>query len=247
MIIRHYEVFKSELGSQELNQENWDVLRTESKESAYAIEDNVEQYEKNCLSCVSYEVAAGRILDVLKEHHCGHVVSMGIGKGILEWHLKRQMPELIVEGTDFAVRAVEKLKKVFPACDALHCFDMLRGDYRMFPPDAFFIFYRVSEEFCYEDWRHIFTAMRSQRVLNIVYIPDMLATRQLAERLERSRAHNQKQGRKETFCGWIYSEDTLEELFCAGGYQIIRRSEAGTPELMMYVLKAVDDRKGSES
>ncbi len=79
MIIRHYEVFKSELGSQELNQENWDVLRTESKESAYAIEDNVEQYEKNCLSCVSYEVAAGRILDVLKEHHCGHVVSMGIG------------------------------------------------------------------------------------------------------------------------------------------------------------------------
>ena len=244
MIIRHYEVFGSELGAQELNQENWDVLRMESGESAYAIEDSVEEYEKNCLDSVSYEAAAAQILTVLNEYHCSHVVSMGMGKGILEWHLKRKKPELVVEGTDFAVRAVEKLKKVFTACDALHCFDMLRGDYRMFPSDAFFIFYRVSEEFDYDDWRHIFTTMRAQGVRNILYIPDMLATQELAERLERSRARNRRQGRKETFCGWVYSQDTLEELFCAGGYQIIRRLPAGAGELVMYVLAADD---GEES
>ena len=82
MIIEHYEVFKTELHSGELNQKNWDVLRTESKESAYAIEDSMEQYEQNCRNSVLYEISARSIADILKKYECKHIVTLGAGKGI---------------------------------------------------------------------------------------------------------------------------------------------------------------------
>ena len=47
MIIEHYEVIKTQFDSSELNQKNWDILRTESGESAYAIEDSTKEYERN--------------------------------------------------------------------------------------------------------------------------------------------------------------------------------------------------------
>ena len=156
MIIEHYEVFKTQFDSSELNQKNWDILRTESGESAYAIEDSTKEYERNCKEAVSYEISSKYIADILKKQRCKHVVSLGVGKGILEWHLKKQMPELYIECTDYAESAIEKLKTVFVDGDDFHRFDMLKGDYQIFNKDAFFIMYRVSEEFCYSDWCKIF-------------------------------------------------------------------------------------------
>lgn len=234
MIIEHYEVFKTELHSGELNQENWDVLRTESKESAYAIEDSMEQYEQNCRNSVLYEISARSIADILKKYECKHIVTLGAGKGILEWHLKKQMPELYVECTDYAKSAIEKLKKVFVECDSLHSFDMLSGDYNAFANDAIFVFYRVSEEFNYTDWCAVFRKMRAEGVRRIIYIPDMIATDELDERLRSKHLRNRERGIRDIFCGWIYSEDTLEEIFDAGQYRIIEKSPVG--DMVMYFL-----------
>ena len=73
----------------------------------------MEQYEQNCRNSVLYEISARSIADILKKYECKHIVTLGAGKGILEWHLKKQMPELYVECTDYAKSAIEKLKKVF--------------------------------------------------------------------------------------------------------------------------------------
>ena len=190
MIIEHYEVFKTKLHSGELNQENWDILRTESAESAYAIEDSIEQYEQNCRNSISYERSAKSIVDILKKYECKHIVTLGAGKGILEWHLKKQMPELYVECTDYAKGAIAKLKKVFVECDDLRSFDMLNGDYRIFAKDAIFVLYRVSEEFSYADWCNVFRKMRTEGVQRIIYIPDMLATDELEERMKSRHLRN---------------------------------------------------------
>lgn len=220
MIIEHYEVFKTKLHSGELNQENWDVLRTESAESAYAIEDSVEQYEQNCRNSISYEESARAIIELLKKYDCKHAVTLGAGKGILEWHLKKLMPELYVECTDYAKLSIEKLKRVFVDCDSLHSFDMLNGNYGMFAEDDVFILYRVSEEFNYEDWCNVFKKMREEGVRKIIYIPDMIATDELKEHMRTRHLRNKERGIQDTFCGWIYSEDTLEEMFSAGQYKM---------------------------
>ena len=235
MIIEHYEAFRTGLGSEELNRENWDLLRTQSEESAYAIEKNKELYEQNCIRSVSYQISAEQILKILEKNKCRHIVSMGVGKGILEWHLKKQMPELYTECTDYAAGAIEKLKTVFPACNAMRTFDIRSGDYSVFEKGVFFILYRVSEELCYEDWCRVFRKMAAQGVSDILFIPDMLATEELRDKLEHRRIKNREQGRKETFCGWIYSVETLEEMFCAGGYHIVEKCLAG--ELLLYHLK----------
>lgn len=235
MIIEHYEVFRTKLRSAELNQENWDLLRTESSEYAYAIEDTIEQYEENCRKAVSYEASAIHIIEILKKYGYKHIVTLGAGKGILEWHLKKQMPDLYVECTDYAKSAVDKLKKVFTECNKLHSFDMLKGDYRIFKDEAVFLLYRVSEELCYEDWCNVFKKMREEGVRMIIYIPDMLATKELEEKLNSRHQRNRERGIADTFCGWIYSEDTLEEMFRAGNYKIAEKYPDG--DMMMYILK----------
>lgn len=239
MIIEHYEAFRTKLKSTELNQENWDILRTESTEMAFAIEDDIESYERNCLGAAIYEESARDIIKTLKKYGCRHIVSLGCGKGILEWHLKRQMPELCVECTDYAEASVEKLKKVFIQGDGFHCFDMINGDYTVFDgrkTDTFFVLYRVSEELSYEDWCKVFRKMHDEGVCNIIYIPDMIATEELAQQMERRHNRQLERGLESTFCGWIYSEDTLEEMFSAGQYRIAEKSRTG--ELIMYLLVA---------
>lgn len=236
MIIEHYTSFRTKLKSSELNQENWDILRTESTEMAYAIEDTVEQYERNCMESKAYELSAEKIVELLTRYDCKHVVGLGSGKGILEWHLKKLMPKLCVECTDYAKASVDKLKKVFMKCDGFHCFDMLHGDYTIFGQDACFVLYRVSEEFSYEGWCKVFQKMRAEGVLNIIYIPDMLATEELAEKMAQKHIRHIEKGIDSIFCGWIYSEDTLEEMFAAGQYKVAEKYPVG--DLLMYYLQA---------
>lgn len=240
MIIEYYEAFKTQLDSPKLNQRNWDILRTESQESAYAIENSMEEYERNCKESVSYERSSKYIIEILKKQRCKHVVSLGVGKGILEWHLKKQMPDLYIECADYAEAAIEKLKIVFADGDAFHRFDMLEGDYGKFNKDAFFLMYRVSEEVCYLDWCKIFKKMKENEIKNILFIPDMLATEDLAINIKEKHDKRIEQGRKDTFCGWIYSEDVLEEIFQAGEYKIAERHLMG--ELVLCLLKQRDDR-----
>ena len=129
---------------------------------------------------------------------------------------------------------MEKLKKVFVDCDVIFEFDMMNGDYRVFDNNAFFILYRVSEEFCFSNWCTVFQKMRESKIKNIIYIPDMIATIDLAQQMKRSHERNIEKGIQDTFCGWIYSEDMLEKMFSMGGYQIIEKRMAG--ELVLYLL-----------
>lgn len=236
MIIEHYAVFETKLKSEELNQNNWDILRTKSEEKAYAIEDSVEEYEENCRKAVSYENASKYIADILKKYHAQDVVSLGVGKGILEWHLKRQMPELFVECTDYAGQAVEKLEKVFIKGDSFREFDILNGDYRIFDKNAFFILYRVSAEFCFSDWCEIFKKMKECGIKNILYVPESLATKDIEIEAKEEHRRHVEQGIRDIFCGWIYSEDVLEEIFSAGNYKIEERIQIGM-NLFLYLLR----------
>ena len=236
MIIEHYASFRTKLKSSALNQENWDILRTKSTEMAYAIEDSIEEYERNCMGSKAYELSAGKIVELLSRYNCKHIVGLGSGKGILEWHIKRYKPDMYVECTDYAKASVEKLEKVFTRCDGFHCFDMLQGDYTLFGRDVCFILYRVSEELNYEDWCRVFEKMHAQGVSNIIFIPDMLATEALAEKMAKAHARYIEKGRESIFCGWIYSEEILEEMFAAGRYKIIEKHPVG--DLMMYYLQA---------
>lgn len=100
-----------------LNQNNWDILRIDEKESPFSIEKDVESYERNCKNSISYENAASQIVSLINKYDSisnkNKVLSLGCGKGILEWHLKEMMPDWAIECTDYTEQAINQLKKVF--------------------------------------------------------------------------------------------------------------------------------------
>lgn len=133
MKCKHYCFFgdavQSKMKSNALECENWELLREEGDEN-FSIERSVDEYRKNCLKATAYAQSAQLIKGLLTKHKIDRAASMGIGKGVLEWHLKQCMPDLYLIGTDYTKGALQLLRNVFVECDELKTFDMLRDSYR---------------------------------------------------------------------------------------------------------------------
>lgn len=221
MVQGHYYYFgksQNRIKGDSLDSSNWDALRTDENETPFSIENSIESYENNCRRIKSYENAASIIVSELdKMALLGPVVSLGVGKGILEWHIKKQKPELCVECTDYTPEAIEKLKKVFPDVNAAYTFDMLKGDYRRFQNYGIVLLYRVSTEFDRDQWHDIFKSMYDGGIMSIVFVPTGLDDKKQM-RMERIKHYiNKIRGRKDIFCGWLYSEDEFLKMFYGDG------------------------------
>lgn len=237
MKVKHYATIKTDLGSDKLDKEAWERLRMDTSESAYCIEDSVDLYEQNCKKYSIYCNSAKTICKILKQNNCRHIITVGTGKGILEWYIKKYMPDLYVECTDYAEETIDKLKKVFADCDDLHAFDMLEGDYGSFNKEAFVIFFRVSTELNYKQWRQCFKKMHDAGIRNIIFVPDEIASVSVAKREITTHMKNRLKKKKDTFCGWIYSADEYRKLFQKSGYQAVKKVKSDI--LHLFVLKKV--------
>ena len=219
MKTKHYYVFKEEtqnrMNNNSLNQTNWEVLRCSEKDPAFCLEKSQEDYEKNCKKLTTYEKSAQEILKILDRNKLNRkkIISLGAGKGILEWHLKKQSPTLIVECTDYTEMAIKQLKQVFKTVDNVYSFDMINGDYIDLDTSALFLMYRVSTEFDIDSWYQIFSKMYDAEIEYVMYVPTELASIKLMLKEVASHIVNLFLGRKDTFCGWLYSESEFIKIF----------------------------------
>jgi hypothetical protein len=217
MIGKHYFYFGDRLSKKmdqnRLDQSNWEILRNDNVDGPFALEKSKEQYEENCRKSVSYRETAEVIAAKLKEKQCGKIVSCGVGKGILEWHLKELLPSCIVKCTDYTSEAIEKLKTVFEKCDEAMCFDMCNGDYSIFKDCDYLIMYRVSTEFDMPTWKKIFAEMKKAGIKRVIYVPTELATYRQIRNGTWQHIKNKIRKRKDTFCGWLYSVDEFDRMW----------------------------------
>lgn len=197
-----------------LNKTNWEILRTNEEAGvSFAIAKNAADYEAECLSAEEYKNKAEIIIKILQKFSAPQrVISFGVGKGVLEWHLKHLAPSLTVECTDYTEGTIEQLRNVFRDLDDAYCFDMLTGDYSKFAGGTV-IMHRLSAEFSRETWYQIFENMYDAGVSHVLFIPTELATPidMLKEKLRFLR--NLLLGRKNIFCGWLYSESEFLGMF----------------------------------
>ena len=215
MKIKHYYYFgnevQKELNGAMLNENNWDVLRTQG-DKAFALENDIEQYEKNCEQSLEYKEAAKMIVSLLKKNNISKVVSLGAGKGILEWHIKNQMPEVHMVCTDYASEGIEQLKRVFIKCDEIYRYDMVEGDYSVWK-DATILMYRISTEFTKEEWKNIFNRIYQCGIGRIIFVPTELLTFKIMVKEFGRHILNRICGRKDIMCGWMYSRKEFIEMF----------------------------------
>ncbi len=250
MIAKHYYYFGERMtgkfngDGRELNSVNWDALRIDDEKSPFAIEKTVEAYETNCMQASSYKVAAEIIVSTIKRNSWTgrKVISCGVGKGILEWHIKKLCPELHVGCTDYAEKSIDRLKAVFTAMDDGYTFDMINGDYSALGDDPIIIMFRVSTEFNREQWERVFRNMYSAGINTVFFVPTELATPAIIAKAHLSHIRNIIKGHKDTFCGWLYSENEFLKMFAGanGGSMYEVKEKTGVENTAVYLLNRRD-------
>ena len=237
MPTKHYYEFNNSEPMSHLDKDAWDSLRVGTENPAFQFEATLEEYEANCTRRTDCREMAKTIRDAILSIGAGvsSVVSLGAGKGIVEWHLKKLLPSLPMICTDYAESGVASLRRLFRACDKVMAFDMLKGDYRVFGKDAVLLMHRVSTEFTPSEWMQIFRSCKSSGIQYILFIPTELASirlktmetlRHLARRVLR---------RRDTFCGWLYSRREFDRLMSLD-YRIESMQKIG--DSVLYKLKA---------
>lgn len=222
MKIKHYYFFDREQAMEALNADNWDMLRLDDKPGPFSIEREISDYEKNCLRCVEYKEAAENIVRIWNEYKLGkRLVSLGCGKGILEWHIKKLMPELYVKCTDYAKESLKLLEKVFIEGNEFEAFDMLNaGDYSELKQNETLLMYRVSTEFSLEQWKEVFEKLYGGGIQNIIFVPTEVLTLSIAMNEKKNQLANWIKRRRNTFCGWMYSKEEFKKMFKGAGGKI---------------------------
>ncbi len=214
MPTKHYYIFNGSTPITNLNRQTWDSLRIGKDNPAFQFETTVEEYESNCAKRQDCRAVAKVIRNLIRliDQNVSSVVSLGSGKGVVEWHLKRLLPSLPLICTDYAEVGVESLRRLFQACDEVMIFDMLNCDYGMFDNDAVLLMNRVSTEFTPSEWRFIFQSCKAAGINHILFIPTELASIRL-KALETLRHYLRRiLKRRDTFCGWLYSKREIESL-----------------------------------
>lgn len=231
MKIKHYFAFEEKYSRNDfkkLSAANWDILRTDDVPGPFSIEKEINAFEENCKTVADYRETAEIICGLIKEHKMGNrLVSLGCGKGVAEYHIKKIMPWLHVMCTDYAQKGIEQLAKVFIDCDEFGTFDMLSGDYVAWggKTGSILLMYRVSTEFSIEQWRSIFDRIYNANIEYVIFVPAEIMTLWIALKEKVMLLYNILSGKKVTFCGWMYSLSDFFRFFNGKGdkpkYQII--------------------------
>lgn len=117
----------------------------------------------------NYSTCADYLCMLFDNNHINNVVSLGVGKGILEWHLKNKRPQMRLTATDYTKDALDRLKKVSGICNDYFLFDFKTGDYSLLKQYDCLVLYRLSTELDFEMWKRTFEKM-SKTKLNKLFL-----------------------------------------------------------------------------
>lgn len=223
MIIRHYYNFGKDFNNkikEGMTQDAWEMLRMDSGSKDFGfIEEDREAYVRMCIDNTRCRDMAYEVLNILDSNSIANkVISLGCGKGILEWNLKNIKPELVLECADYTPKSVEYLGKMFPECDKIYVFDMLESEHysKKMDGNEVVLLYRVSTEFNFKTWESIFSKMSQSGVEHIVFIPTELCNMRIGFNEIMRYIYNLARGEgkiRNVFCGYMYSKRIFKKMW----------------------------------
>lgn len=220
MIIKHYYRFSKRITDKfkgdTLDKENWDILRNDDNTPYFMIPNNKKEYDDYCFKEIKYEKHAGLIIDLLKKYGLSDddsICSLGIGIGILEWHIKKSYPSIKLCCADYAEEGLKKVATMLEA-DQFVCFDIVLDDFNLLSKYDYLLMYRISTEFDINTWKEVFKRAYQAGCEKICFVPTEFVTIDDAVREKNAHAECVRKGEKDMFCGWLYSENEFINMFC---------------------------------
>ena len=161
MILKHYYSFGNDLvqnmNLNKLDLYGWETLRNNHKSPKdFSIEKTRKDWLRNCARKSGYRKSAQIVCRIINKHKWKKAVSLGVGKGILEYHIKKIIPELDLKCTDFTPDSLKLLSQVFTENDRFSTFNMLEDNYDNLAKEDVIIINRLSTEFSRKQWNEIF-------------------------------------------------------------------------------------------
>ncbi len=212
-MIKHYFCFRNyiEENMDKVNEENWDKLRTAKAESPFSIEKTCIKWEKNCQHSEKHRMVAK---DIIKNSGSKKFISFGCGKAILEYNLLNSGDNNIsVTCTDYTQKTVSILNKYFGEKAEVFQFNMKEDDYCLLGEYDTAILFRVSTEFCMEDWMQILDSLYNSKINKIVFVPTEVLNLRIAIKERLHNLYDIVKGGKLTFCGYMYTKKEFYKMF----------------------------------
>lgn len=181
--MKHYYWFPTE-EQRVLDKSAWESLRESNDErlNAFSLEQSKELWERKCRDADEYRFFAEQIARHLPRE--ANVYSFGIGKGFLEWNLRRVRRDIGITGTDYTERTLNRLREYTDEIQ-FRVFDLLKDDYSELncTEKDYCILFRISTEFSKSEWRDIIRRMGAAGIKHVLFVPteEMNATTWMQE------------------------------------------------------------------
>lgn len=206
------------------NAQAWDVLRLESAPSnIFAIPGERQEWLKRCHQERFVEEQAGGIADIIRGRFT-RVNSYGTGPGFLEFFIKQECPDIFLQCSDYTVKSMERLRRVFTEADEIVAFDMLNGPWQNTGKSTLHLLYRVDTVLDNDQWRSVFEKMSSARIGYVLFFPcEFLTPRRWLKQIIKHRLWPLL-GKRLAFAGYLRTKAQFLDMF-SGVYTVEREVE----------------------
>jgi hypothetical protein len=219
LTLRHYFDFKgndSLAGGSLQSPQAWDELRSDRQlelSSAFYMPGNRTEWLELVAQVPDAHSQARAIASLVSEGGYTAVVSCGVGRAFVEYHVKQMRPELALTCTEYSSQTVARLRAVFHECDRIHCHDFTRAGWPAADERTLFLLNRVDTELSDEQWPGVFANLAAENVRHVLVVAtELLTARVLASELKR-RILARILRRPLTFAGYIRTRAAFTALW----------------------------------
>jgi hypothetical protein len=180
--------------------EAWDAARDTS--GAFGLPESRDEWER-LAGQPQLERRARDLVAIARRLAARSLCSHGAGTGALELNVHRLAPDLALTCTDYAPRATERLRRLFPEATVI-AHDLAEEEP---PPADLHVMHRIDTELDTATWKRVFARFEAP----IVVVPTLLldaerVLKEVALRVLRPRASR---------AGWMRTEDAFRALWSA--------------------------------
>jgi len=216
LTVKHYYSFgkrAENVGKNLLTKKSWDAIRIDDDNTPFSIPKNREDWIKKCLGNKEMLERARAIGIFAKEKRFKKIISFGSGACFMEYNLKNQYPDIVLECSDFSPNSVERLKSIFTEAEKIDVFDMLKDDFKN-EEGVLYLFHRLDTDFSNSQWKNIFERANKAGIGNVLFVPCAIDTLKSLTKTILGKWHQiifKKS--KLSFAGYLRSKGALKNLF----------------------------------